>query len=164
MSNAIMSSLMPNHCLDGVVDYTAFAGKSWQEKMNSCNNCKCCERHDTNKPRYLMPSVQDYDYIDVLDTTTEVWRLGLCKCKCRYLAQRMCEEDNYQIMAASPDPCDLPLPPQDWLKPDSIYGRIIDPPYHDYDLRILDRATDEALDHYWKGQVKACQYAIFHMC
>jgi hypothetical protein len=26
---------------------------------------------------------------------------------------------------------------------------------------LLDAATEEALDHYWAEQVKACQYAIF---
>jgi len=172
-----MSSLSPSPCLEHVIDYTIFGGKSWQDKMDICNECKCCEPHNINKPRYVLPSVCDFDCIDVLDTTTEVWRLGLCRCKCRYLARRMCEKDNYEIMCASPDPCDLPLPPQEWLKQDSMLGgfitptyitnlmlKFIDPPYQDDDLSILDRATDEALDHYWKGQVKACQYAIFHMC
>jgi len=152
MSNAIMSSLMPTPCIDCVNDYTAFAGKSWQEKLTNCNECDCCERHNISKPRYVLPTVHEFDAIDVLDTTTEVWRLGLCRCKCRYLARRMCEEDNCVIMRASPDPYELPLPPQKWLKREKVD-----------DLSVLDRATDEALEHYWSCQVKSSQYAIFNM-
>ena len=151
MSNAIMSSLMPTPCIDRVNDYTAFAGKSWQEKLTNCNECDCCERHNISKPRYVLPTVHEFDAIDVLDTTTEVWRLGLCKCKCRFLARRICEEDNFEIMTASPDPSELPMPPQRWL-------------VNDPSMVLLDSATQEALDHYWAGQVKACQYAIFHIC
>ena len=147
-----MSSLMPSPCITSAIDYTAFAGKSWQTKMDICNDCNCCERHMCLRPRLLLSSVKDYDAIDVLDTSKEVWRLGLCRCKCRYLARRMCEETNYQIMCASPEPFELPMPPQKWLKK------------HDDDLSLLDCATEEALEHYWKGQVKACQYAIFNMC
>jgi hypothetical protein len=65
----------------------------------------------------------------------------------------MCEENNYEIMCASPNPSELPLPPQTWLKKENVD-----------ELTLLDWATDEALKHYWRGQVKACQYAIFHMC
>ena len=136
-------------CLDRSIDYTVFKGKSWQEKMNNCNECKCCDHHILNKPRYVLPTVREIDYIDVLDTTKELWYKE-CRCKCRYLARRMCEVDNYEIMTMSPDPSELPLPPQEWLKKD--------------DLRLLDEATHEALEHYWKGQVKACQYSIFHIC
>jgi hypothetical protein len=140
-------------CIDRTIDYTAFAGKSWQKKMDICNECNCCEQHNCLKPRYVLPIVHEYDAIDVLDTTKEVWRLGLCRCKCRFLARRMCEEDNYEIMTASPCPSELPMPRKDWLKKE-----------RDDDLRLLDEATHEALEHYWKGQVKACQYAIFHIC
>lgn len=137
--------------INSCTDYTKFAGKSWQEKMDLCNECYCCERHNVYKPRYLLPTVHEFDAIDVLDTTTEVWRLGLCRCKCRYLARRMCEEDNCDIILASPDPSELPPPPQRWLVKDSS-------------MVLLDAATTEALEHYWAGQVKACQYAIFHSC
>jgi hypothetical protein len=52
------------------------------------------------------------------------------------------------IMMASPDPSELPLPPQKWLAKDPS-------------MVLLDAATTEALEHYWVGQVKASQYAIF---
>ena len=152
ISNAIMSSLMPTPCIDRANDYTAFAGKSWQEKLDTCNKCDCCERHNFKKPHTLTPIIQAYDYIDLLDDTKELW-YNDCRCKCRYLARRMCEEDNCVIMCASPDPYELPLPPRKWLKRENVD-----------DLSVLDRATDEALEHYWKIQVKACQYAIFHIC
>lgn len=144
---------MPTPCIDQTIDYSAFAGKSWQVKMDNCNECNCCERHMSLRPCFLLSTVKDYDAVDVLDTTKEVWRLGLCRCRCRYLARRMCEHDNYKIMCASPAPSELPLPPPKWLKKE-----IVD------DLTLLDEATDTALEHYWKAQVKACQYAIFHIC
>jgi len=52
------------------------------------------------------------------------------------------------IILASPDPSELPPPPQKWLAKDPS-------------MVLLDAATTEALDHYWVGQVKASQYAIF---
>jgi hypothetical protein len=52
------------------------------------------------------------------------------------------------IILASPDPSELPPPPQRWLAKDPS-------------MVLLDAATTEALDHYWVGQVKASQYAIF---
>jgi hypothetical protein len=52
------------------------------------------------------------------------------------------------IILASPDPSELPPPPQKWLAKDPS-------------MVLLDAATTEALEHYWVGQVKACQYAIF---
>jgi hypothetical protein len=147
-----MSTLMPTPCIDDAIDYTIFAGKSWQEKMDICNECNCCELHNFKKPNLLVPLIQVYDYIDLLDDTKELWYKD-CKCKCRYLPRRMCEENNYEIMRASPNPSELPLPPQTWLKKKDAD-----------DLTLLDWATDEALEYYWRGQVKACQYAIFHMC
>jgi hypothetical protein len=151
MSNAIMSSLTPSPRIEQVNDYSAFAGKSWQEKLDTCNKCDCCERHNFRKPHILIPIIRAYDYVDLLDDTEELWYQD-CRCKCRYLARRMCEEANYEIMVASPSPNVLPMPPQEWLKK------------QDTDLSLLDWATDEALEYYWRGQVKACQYAIFNMC
>ena len=49
----------------------------------------------------------------------------------------------------SPEPSELPPPPQRWLSKDPS-------------MVLLDAATEEALEHYWAAQVKACQYAIFH--
>ncbi len=144
---------MSSICLERSIDYTVFEGKSWQDKMNNCNECYCCERHNISRPRYVLPTVHEFDAIDVLDTTTEVWRLGLCKCKCRFLARRMCEEANCDIMRASPDSSELPMPPQKWLKKTPHY-----------DMTLLDWATEQAIEVHWKNQVKACQYAIFHIC
>jgi len=58
------------------------------------------------------------------------------------------QEDTCAIILASPDPSELPPPPQRWLAKDPS-------------MVLLDAATTEALDHYWVGQVKASQYAIF---
>lgn len=51
----------------------------------------------------------------------------------------------------SPDPCELPMPPLSWLAKDPF-------------MVLLDAATEEALVYYWADRVKACQYAIFHIC
>ena len=56
----------------------------------------------------------------------------------------------------APDASKLPMPPVKWHKKNTHEP--------DNDLRLLDEATSEALDHYWAGRVKACQYAIFHNC
>ena len=56
----------------------------------------------------------------------------------------------------APDASKLPMPPVKWQKKNTHEP--------DNDLRLLDEATREALDHYWAGRVKACQYAIFHIC
>jgi len=69
-------------------------------------------------------------------------KMGLCN---------KCKETTCAIILASPDPCDLPLPPSRWLAKDPS-------------MDLLDAATEAALDYYWAGQVKACQYAIFHIC
>ena len=130
-------------------DYSKFPSKSWTEKMDKCNDCNCCERHMLWKPRFVLPCVHDFDAIDVMDA--ENIRFGVCRCKCRYVARRMCEEANCEIMMASPDPSELPLPPSRWLAKDPS-------------MVLLDAATEAALDYYWAGQVKACQYAIFHIC
>lgn len=57
------------------------------------------------------------------------------------------------ILSTAPDASNLPMPPQKWLKKENVD-----------ELSLLDMATDEALEYYWKGRVKACQYAIFNMC
>jgi hypothetical protein len=62
-----------------------------------------------------------------------------------------CVKSFQDIMMTSPDPSELPSPPQRWLAKDPS-------------MDLLDAATEEALEHYWVGQVKACQYAIFHIC
>jgi hypothetical protein len=67
--------------------------------------------------------------------------------------RQMCEEANCDIMRASPDPSELPMPPQKWLKK-TLH----------YDMSLLDWATEQAIEVHWKNQVKACQYAIFHIC
>lgn len=61
--------------------------------------------------------------------------------------------DVWDLDIQAPDASELPMPPQNWLKKETID-----------DLSLLDMATHEALEHYWKGRVKACQYAIFNMC
>ena len=131
-----------------IFDYSKFPSKSWRDKLDLCNNCDCCVRHNVYKP-FLVSCLPHMDAIDVFDA--EDHRFGVCRCRCRFLARRICEKDNFDIMMASPDPCDLPLPPSRWLSKDPS-------------MDLLEAETQAALEHYWAGQVKASQYAIFHGC
>lgn len=93
--------------------------------------------------------IQYNDCIDTLDSVKDL-HYKECKCKWLYLARRMREEPT---IITAPSPSELPMPPLKWLKQEPKY-----------DLSLLDWATEQAIEHHWKGQVKACQYAIFHMC
>ena len=57
---------------------------------------------------------------------------------------------NVVKVIVSPDPCELPMPPLNWLAKDPS-------------MVLLDAATEAALAYYWADRVKACQYAIFHI-
>lgn len=124
-------------------------GATWQDKLDTCNACNCCQRHQYNKPYklepYYSPMSSDHTGLD-----------RDCKCCCRHYARVICDFAHFHLLASSPDPCDLPAPPLKWTTQPHTEK--------DYDLSLLDIGTAEALDHYWKGQVKACQYAIFHIC
>jgi hypothetical protein len=89
-----------------------------------------------------------YNYVSIMSTI-----IASSSDHSNLLTEKMgkCKEDNCEIILASPAPCDLPLPPKHWLAKDPS-------------MVLLDAATEAALDYYWAGQVKACQYAIFHIC
>ena len=124
--------------------YSHIKGSTWQEKLDTCNMCMCCERHQRNKPLKFEPYYRDQIIREGLTTNS-------CPCNCRHSARSICYYGTYHLLSSAPDARDLPMPPLKWTAPDD-------------DLTLLDEATGAALEHYWKGQVKACQYAIFHIC
>lgn len=66
--------------------YTHFAkieGDTWAKKLQISSECKCCIRHNTNKPHHLAP------WIDTPFNTGEINRLE-CKCPCRHNARFIC--------------------------------------------------------------------------
>lgn len=68
-------------------------GYSWKEKLDACSNCKCCVRHQYNKPKKLekwMEVIEDEGYC------IPPWLDKTCKCDCRHIARficRQCDED-----------------------------------------------------------------------
>lgn len=128
------------------LDFTHIGGSTWQEKLDICNSCMCCSRHQhqRNKLFNFQPYCSQMSSQQGLTTNT-------CECICMFNAIKI-----YHLLSCPPAACDLPMPPLKWSK--------ILEPEPDYDLSLLDEATDHALDHYWKDRVKACQYAIFHIC
>jgi len=96
--------------LDECYNFHIVLGSSWQEKMNSCNACECCLRHTMNKPRILGP----HKYYR--KNNIEHWwnTKNPCDCPCRRLARAMLLDHIHDIITASPEPCDLPMPPSTW--------------------------------------------------
>lgn len=133
----------------GDLHITHFEGQTWQEKLNACNECMCCDQHQHNRPSKFEPYYGDDEPYD------ETWTKNNCTCRCEDSAKQLCYYGNYHLMTSAPDANDLPMPPQKWLKKEQ------EPKC---DLSLLDWATEQAIEVHWKNQVKACQYAIFHIC
>lgn len=63
-------------------------GDSWTEKIEHLNKCKCCDRHQYERPIILAP--WDEETINDIPWT---WR-G-CKCSCRHSARMICRQMVY---------------------------------------------------------------------
>ena len=59
-------------------------GDNWVEKLEYCSNCKCCERHQQNRPRWLSPWTE----------LPIVFYGGhrTCPCRCRQLSRFICRQ------------------------------------------------------------------------
>lgn len=56
-------------------------GETWEEKIDTLNNCRCCEKHQINKPSsfgvwYELPFHHNQDRD--------------CECNCRHMARHIC--------------------------------------------------------------------------
>jgi len=64
--------------------FECISGKTWEEKLATCNSCKCCQRHTTNRPKKLEPWIETrfsiYDHF------------GECICPCRHNARFICRQ------------------------------------------------------------------------
>lgn len=67
--------------------FIAISGSTWQEKLDTLALCKCCDRHNINKP-ITMTLWTDLDFNNTQDTP--------CDCSCRHDARFICRqfEDN----------------------------------------------------------------------
>tara|TARA_B100000427_G_C15519878_1_gene599802 strand:+ start:529 stop:966 length:438 start_codon:yes stop_codon:yes gene_type:complete len=64
--------------------FECISGKTWEEKLATCNNCKCCTRHMTNRPKKLEPWIEiQFSFDD---------SFGGCICPCRHNARFICRQ------------------------------------------------------------------------
>jgi len=59
------------------------SGITYQDKLNTLNQCKCCIRHQTNRPKIIhlwheLPPTYFTDYTHS------------CQCNCRHIARFLC--------------------------------------------------------------------------
>ena len=73
-------------------------GESWQAKLDSCMACKCCTRHQTFRPRRLVPWTEDVTNRDI-----KIHYTGKkCECDCRHMARFICRQVDTKCPLASP--------------------------------------------------------------
>jgi hypothetical protein len=58
-----------------------------QELLNYLNECKCCKRHQNNRP-HIYPNKYESKVNKVIVT-----KEGLCECECRHFARMICNGD-----------------------------------------------------------------------
>ena len=63
-------------------------GDSWQAKLDKCTACKCCTRHQTFRPKRLVPWTED-----MADRDIKIHYIGKkCECDCRHMARFICRQ------------------------------------------------------------------------
>jgi len=73
-------------------------GDSWQAKLDKCTACKCCTRHQTFRPRRLVPWTEDMASRDI-----KIHYAGQkCECDCRHMARFICRQVDTKCPIASP--------------------------------------------------------------
>lgn len=83
----IMSKFEEERCLP--VDKSLFEefdkipGLTWKEKLDHCAACKCCKRHENQKPRSFVPWIE---------TPFKGSERGECQCDCRHMARWLCRQ------------------------------------------------------------------------
>lgn len=68
-----------------LVEINALAGDSMEAKLAILNECQCCDRHQTNKPKTFAPW-QD------CESNRMMWHESYtqCECDCRHMARWIC--------------------------------------------------------------------------
>lgn len=64
-------------------------GDTYQDKLDYLSNCKCCKRHQINKPSvFTIWQETEFHYNE---------KVYSCMCDCRHLARFICRQcDNYE--------------------------------------------------------------------
>lgn len=68
--------------------FEMITGETVQEKLNTLSKCKCCDRHETNKPKNYVPWIECEN--NGMSDKTYVQ----CECDCRHLARIICRMCN----------------------------------------------------------------------
>ncbi len=83
----IMCKLEEGRCLpvekDLFEEFDKIPGSTWKEKLEHCATCRCCTRHQTQKPGSFTP------WIETPFTDSE---RGVCQCDCRHMARWICRQ------------------------------------------------------------------------
>ena len=74
--------------------YDAIPGNTVFEKFQTCKSCKCCSRHQVNKPTCI--------YITFNTTIPENQDTHECMCPCRHFARQLNNIYNSQPMMNEP--------------------------------------------------------------
>jgi|MDTC01.1.fsa_nt_gb hypothetical protein len=68
-----------------IIQINAIEGDSMEAKLAMLNQCNCCDRHQTNKPKAFTPW---YD----CESNKMMWHESFiqCECNCRHMARWIC--------------------------------------------------------------------------
>jgi len=64
-------------------EFDKIPGSTWKEKLDHCAACRCCVRHQTQKPGSFVPWI---------DTPSKGLGSGTCECDCRHMARWLCRQ------------------------------------------------------------------------
>jgi hypothetical protein len=64
-------------------EFDKIPGRTWKEKLQVCADCRCCSRHQIQKPGSFVP------WIETPFTGSE---RGACQCDCRHMARWLCRQ------------------------------------------------------------------------
>ena len=64
-------------------EFDKIPGRTWKEKLEACASCRCCARHQINKPVSFAPWIE---------TPFKNSELNACLCKCRQMARFLCRQ------------------------------------------------------------------------
>lgn len=67
-------------------EFNNIYGLTWQEKLDTLSVCKCCTRHQINKPTLFKTLVDNNSPLYNNNNNNS------CNCKCRHYARAICRQ------------------------------------------------------------------------
>ena len=64
-------------------EFDKIPGKTWKEKLEHCAACRCCKRHQVDKPMSFAPWIE---------THFKNSGRNACLCDCRHMARFLCRQ------------------------------------------------------------------------